>query len=135
MSRITSSNLAALLARMVAATGAPTGDLYTKTDGGVKARVGALFIEQGSRTYGRAWKVCRMVNEAGGEQTVLRAATAADLWYAMQAWLDGYEAAQSDLLPALRGVVDMCARHNWRGNSDEPELTNARATLALAGVA
>ncbi len=37
------------------------------------------------------------------------------------------------LLDALRNVCAMCASHNWRGNSDESALRDARALLASIG--
>jgi hypothetical protein len=96
MDRITTVNLRAVMARMQREMGIPDGPVWTRDErGNNRARVGALVLEPGSRTYGRAWCIAQMCNEAGGERNLLRGSTARELWDAAQAWLDGYDAAQS----------------------------------------
>ena len=90
---ITIKNLNVLLPRMAAVTGGTAGKAWTHTGAGCKAVVGALFIEQGSRLYGNAWTVSEMVNPQGGQRSILRADSAADLFAVMHAWLAGADAA------------------------------------------
>lgn len=97
MDRITVNNLHAVMARMSDALGAPTGPVWTRDEhGNNRATVGALQLEQGSATYGNAWKIVRICNDGGGEQTLLRGSTARELWDAAQAWLEGFSAAKGE---------------------------------------
>ena len=93
MTRITKKDLGRLLVRMNNQTGAPKGPVWTKREDGkgMRATVGALILDQGSATYGNAWAISEITNEAGGQRSILRARTARELWDATQAWLDGYE--------------------------------------------
>ena len=92
--RITLTNLNAVISRMCRAMDIPEGPIWSRDEhGNNRARVGALMLEQGSRTNGIGWKIVQMCNEAGGERTLLRGCTARELWDAAQAWLDGYDAA------------------------------------------
>jgi len=91
MARVTEDQLSRTVEMMARVIGAPDGPAWIKfPDGTVRARVGALVLEPGSRTYGRAWKVCRLVNEGGGEHALLSAGSAADLRAAIFAYLEGY---------------------------------------------
>ena len=93
MDRITTTNLRGLLGRMTRTMGAPAGPVWTpREDGkGSRATVGALLLQSGSRTYGNAWTIAQIMNESGGERTVLCGSTARELWDVAQAWLDGWE--------------------------------------------
>lgn len=51
--------------------------------------VGSLIVERGSATYGRAWMLCEVLNEAGGQRSLLRANTARELYDQMHAYLAG----------------------------------------------
>ena len=93
--RITLANLNAVMGRMCRAMDIPEGPIWSRDEhGNNRARVGALMLEQGSKTYGIGWKIVQMANESGGERTLLRGCTARELWDAAQAWLDGYDAAK-----------------------------------------
>lgn len=63
-------------------------------DGGNVARVGAVFYEPGSTTNGIAHGIAQIVNDAGGQRTLLRARTAAELLPMVHAWLDGFHAGR-----------------------------------------
>lgn len=92
--RITLQNLNALLARMQRSIGGPAGPVWTRdAQGNNRARIGALMLEQGSKTNGIGWKFVQIVNESGGQRTLIRGSTARELWDAAQAWLDGFDAA------------------------------------------
>jgi hypothetical protein len=94
--RITLANLRAVMSRMCRAMDIPEGPVWTRDEqGNNRARIGALILEQGSSTYGNAWKICQMCNEGGGERVLLRGSTARELWDAAQAWLAGYDAAHA----------------------------------------
>ena len=96
MERITERNLRAVMARMARAMEIPEGPVWTRDDNGHNhARIGALVLQPGSRTYGNAWTIAQITNEGGGERTLLRGSTARELWDAAQAWLDGYDAARN----------------------------------------
>jgi hypothetical protein len=73
----------------------PEGPVWTRDENGnSRATVGALVLQPGSKTYGNAWAISQIVNDGGGESTLLRAVTAAELFYAAHAWIRGFEAAQ-----------------------------------------
>ena len=96
MERITERNLRAVMSRMASAMELPEGPVWTRDENGHnRARVGALVLQPGSRTYGNAWTIAQICNESGGERTLLRGSTARELWDAAQAWLAGYEAAKT----------------------------------------
>ncbi len=95
MSRITESNLRAVMSRMCRAMEIEEGPAWQPDDTGrMRARIGALVLQTGSKTYGNAWTIAQISNDAGGERTLLRGSTARELWDAAQAWLDGYDAAK-----------------------------------------
>jgi len=95
MERITESNLRAVMGRMARELGVGEGPVWSRDDSGQnRARVGALVLQPGSRTYGNAWTIAQICNEGGGERTLLRGSTARELWDAAQAWLDGYSFAK-----------------------------------------
>lgn len=87
--RITAKDLRGLAERINAMTGSPPS-AYTRTDAGSRANVGHYFIDAGSKTYGRAWALSRMMNAGGGQENILRASTAHELHQMIHAWLDGY---------------------------------------------
>lgn len=95
MERITKKNLRAVMARMSREMGIPDGPVWSRDDNGNNvARVGALILEPGSKTYGNSWCISQMMNECGGERVLLRGSTARELWDAAQAWLRGFEYAK-----------------------------------------
>lgn len=102
--RITMKDLRPVLARVVRETGAPQGALWIRTGSRNVALVGALFIEQGSTTYGRAWTLSRMANASGGQSDVLRGRTAADLYHALHAYLQGWSDAKRAAIAKATGV-------------------------------
>ena len=72
----------------------PDAPVWSKTaDGSNVARVGAVFYAPGSTTNGIAHGIAQIVNEAGGQRTLLRARTAGELLPMVHAWLDGFSAA------------------------------------------
>lgn len=94
MERITTKHLETLLQRLRREMGAPEMKWTPRPDGkGNECPVGALFIEPGSTTYGRAWALCETINEDGAGRTILRANTARELYNMMHAYLDGRDAA------------------------------------------
>jgi hypothetical protein len=95
MERITEKNLRAVMARMESALDIGGGPVWTRDASGQnRARVGALVLQTGSRTYGHSWTIAQICNEAGGERTLIRGSTARELWDAAQSWLDGFDAAR-----------------------------------------
>jgi hypothetical protein len=54
---------------------------------------GHYLVEQGSRTYGRSWKLCQVCEE-GGERIILSAQTARGLFNKMRAYWVGFEACR-----------------------------------------
>jgi hypothetical protein len=96
MERITIKQLETLMGYMGNAMDIPHGPVWTRSEDGKRntARIGALKLQQGSRTYGNAWTISQIVNDAGGESTLLRGSTARELYDAMQAWLHGYSHAK-----------------------------------------
>lgn len=94
--KVSAKNLENALALMARTIGAPEGPVWTRLpDGRNRSTVGALLIEPGNRTYGRQWRVCQIVNEAGGETILLSAWTAADLFNLIHAFLAGFRAAEA----------------------------------------
>jgi hypothetical protein len=92
--KVTKANLNAVLSRVTRNLQAPSGPTWIKnTNGQLKAAVGALHIESGSKTYGRYWKLCEIVNEGGGQSVLLSAPTAAALYDQMHAFCLGLETA------------------------------------------
>jgi hypothetical protein len=72
----------------------PDAPLWTRAaDGSNVATVGAVFYTAGSTTNGIAHGIAQMVNDAGGQRTLLRARTARELIPMAHAWLDGFSAA------------------------------------------
>ena len=61
----------------------------TENGNGFVYNKGALRIERGSKTYGRAWKLVEITNEHGGENDLLRSKTSAGLCNLMIAMLRG----------------------------------------------
>lgn len=94
MERITIKDLTALLGIMMHELGTPEGPAYTRQGERNVATVGKLLIYPGSSTYGNAWALCQIVNEDGGERSILRAGSARELFNLMRAYLDGYGAAK-----------------------------------------
>ena len=93
--RITKRDLDATLARLLRETGRPALAWTPRADGrGSECNIGALFIESGSQTYGRAWALCETMNAGGGQNAILRARTAQGLYDTMHAYLRGYEDAR-----------------------------------------
>lgn len=94
MERITTKNLQAAVGVMARMMDLPAGPIWTRrADGSNVATVGVLLLNVGSKTYGNAWGVAQICNEAGGERTLLRASTARELWEAIHAWRAGYDYA------------------------------------------
>lgn len=95
MERITTKHLETLLQRLRRETGAPEMRWTPRAGGkGNECPVGALFIEPGSTTYGRAWALCETVNESGAQKSILRASTARELYHLIHAYMDGMDAAR-----------------------------------------
>jgi hypothetical protein len=96
MERITVKNLNGVMHLMALTLGIPEGPLWTpRPDGkGSQSRIGALVLQQGSRYYGNAWAISQIMNEGGGENTLLRAHSARELFDAAHAWIAGYDAAK-----------------------------------------
>lgn len=94
MERITIKDLTALLGIMARELGTPEGPAYTRMGGRNVATVGKLLIQPGSSTYGNAWALCQIMNERGGERSILRAGSARELFNLMHAYWDGYTAAK-----------------------------------------
>ena len=95
MERITEKMLTGVMLRMQRAMEIPEGPVWTRDESGKnRARVGALVLHPGSKTYGNAWAISQIVNESGGERTLLRGSTARELWDAAQGWLAGFDAAK-----------------------------------------
>ena len=91
MDRITIKPIEALRDRMAGMLGAPAEAWSKNPDGaGYTANVGALVIRQGSKTYGNAWTISRLVNTGGGESVIVRGSTAAELYAAAHAWCEGF---------------------------------------------
>jgi len=91
--RITEKQLLAAMNVMAMVMGVPQGNAGQRDDTGkLRAVVGALVLNPGSQLYGNAWIVSQMVNEAGGERTLIRARTARELFDAMYIWREGFEA-------------------------------------------
>lgn len=61
--------------------------------GGV-CQIGALLIEQGSRTNGITWKLAEITTLAGGENDLLKAWSSRELFNLMHAYRAGYAAAK-----------------------------------------
>lgn len=92
-SRITIGDLTAVMHRMERSLGIATGPTWTRDEAGhMKARVGALVLQRGSRTYGNAWAISQLMNEGGGEKTIVRGSTARELFDAAYNWLSGFDA-------------------------------------------
>lgn len=95
MGRITEKMLHGVMGRMARAMDIPDGPVWSRDESGKNsARVGALVLRPGSRTYGNAWAISQIVNDGGGERTLLRGSTARELWDAAQGWLAGYDATR-----------------------------------------
>ena len=95
MERITEKMLNGVMGRMARAMDIPEGPVWSRDETGHnRARIGALVLHPGSKTYGNAWAISQIVNESGGERTLLRGSTARELWDAAQGWLAGYEYAK-----------------------------------------
>lgn len=94
MERITIKNLRALLGIMARELGTPEGPAYTRQGGRSIATVGKLLIQTGSSTFGNAWVLCQIMNEQGGQRSILRAGSARELFNLMHAYRDGYAAAK-----------------------------------------
>lgn len=93
--RITIRDLRGLLARVQRETGAPEMKWTPRPDGkGAQCPVGAYLINEGSAAYSRPWTLVQMVNDGGGERTILRANTARELYNMVHAYLDGMDAAR-----------------------------------------
>ena len=91
MARITIKHIEVLRDRMAGMLGAPAEAWSKNPNGaGYTANVGALVIQRGSKTYGNAWTVSRLVNADGAESVVIRGTTAAALYAAAQAWCQGF---------------------------------------------
>ena len=91
--RVTEKQLLAAMNVMAIVMGVPQGKAWQRDDTGkLCAIVGALVLNPGSQIYGNAWAVSQMVNEAGGERTLIRASTARELFDAMYIWREGFEA-------------------------------------------
>ena len=91
--RVTEKQLLAAMNVMAMVMGVPQGNARQRDDTGkLRAVVGALVLNPGSQLYGNAWIVSQMVNEAGGERTLIRARTARELFDAMYIWREGFEA-------------------------------------------
>jgi hypothetical protein len=58
---------------------------------------GHYSIEEGSRLYGRYWKLVQVCNDGGGQRIVLAGETARDLYYLMNAYWVGFEACRAHL--------------------------------------
>lgn len=93
---IIANDLDSLVGRINVMTGSPP-TAYTRTKAGSRANVGHYFIGKGSKTYGRAWTLSRMMNDAGGQENILRASTAHELYLMIRAWLDGRRSVQSEI--------------------------------------
>ena len=61
-----------------------------------RATIGAVFYTPGSTTNGIAHGIAQIVNEAGGQRTLLRARTARELVPLIHAWLDGFSACERE---------------------------------------
>lgn len=93
--RITRQDIDAMLRRLCSLTGLQALEWEPCEGGhGNRCNVGALFVEPGSRANGIAWKLCVTVNNCGAQQTVLHAATAAELHSQMQAYAAGWDDAK-----------------------------------------
>lgn len=57
-------------------------------------QLGALLIEQGSRTNGITWKLAEITTPCGGENDILRAWSARELFDLMHAYLRGIQDAR-----------------------------------------
>ena len=88
----------------------PDAPLWTRAaDGSNVATVGAVFYTAGSTTNGIAHGIAQIVNDAGGQRTLLRARTARELLPMAHAWLDGFSAALHEIhrkLPELDGTEE-----------------------------
>lgn len=74
----------------------PDAPVWTRAaDGSNVARVGAVFYAPGSTTNGIEHAIVQIVNDAGGQRTLLRARTGADLLPMVHAWLDGFHAGSA----------------------------------------
>lgn len=94
MERITIKDLTALLGVMAREPGTPEGPSYTRQGDRNVATVGKLLIQPGSSTYGNAWALCQIMNEGGGERSILRAGSARELFTLMHAYRAGYAAGK-----------------------------------------
>ena len=91
--RVTKKQLLAAMNVMAMMIDAPQGAAYQKDETGrMRAIVGALVLQPGSQLYGNAWTVGQIVNDSGGERTLIRASTARELFDAMYIWREGFEA-------------------------------------------
>jgi hypothetical protein len=91
VSRVTVKDARAVTALIARAMRAPEGPLWTRDASGQnRATVGAVFLHEGSASCGVSWRIARMVNTDGGEATLVRGATCAELVDRAHAWLDGY---------------------------------------------
>lgn len=89
MDRITIKQLEGLRDVIALELGRPNGPSYTQREGRNVATVGKIIVERGSATYGNAWALCELMNEQGGESSILRAGTARELFDLMHAYLRG----------------------------------------------
>lgn len=91
MDKITIKQLEWLRDVIARELGRPNGPSYTQREGRNVATVGKLIVERGSATYGNAWGLCELVNEQGGESSILRAGSARALFEQMHAYLRGIQ--------------------------------------------
>lgn len=91
MDKITIKHLEGLRDAIARELGRPNGPSYTRRDGRNVATVGKLIVEKGSAMYGNAWALCELMNEQGGESSILRAGTARELFDQMHAYLRGIQ--------------------------------------------
>ena len=97
MDRITEKNLRAAVDALAFMLDIPTGPVWiADASGKRRARVGALLLNVGSATNRISWGVGQIMNESGGERTLIRAHSARDLWEAISNWREGYAFAKQE---------------------------------------
>lgn len=95
MRRITQNDLRGVVARMARLLNSGDGPAWSRDENGRnRARVGALLLNTGSKTNGISWGIAQIMNESGGERTLVRGSTARELYNAAQEWISGYYAAK-----------------------------------------